>query len=701
MLEMHLPAANTPNVLTVLNGPDRRLRLIALLTAIPVVIVFLRLSEMQSSTKQLLVPNRGAVRSSLEQIPARNGRIISSDGRILAQDIQTFSLLVHYRWFETPAHPQWLRGEALRMLTPKERRQRESVLAAEQAVLARREELWQELVKCSGLDHAKLTERFAKRQRQVVELRKSVEDQRDAASHEAVAGDPSSPATTWWEAGARTVWRAITTSPRPALEEPLILKEELDHHEIVGGLPLAAAAEIESHPERFPGTRVRLSGRREYPLGTTAAHIVGFRFNDDVARSGVLTSTSSGQAGIERSYERHLRGIDGLRRIWQDRRGETVRTEVVKEARVGRDVVLNLDCGLQTEIEHVLDKALTRIRSTPEAAVPASAGGSIVVLDLRSGAVLASASAPRFDLNQAANRDASLWDGLAEDAATPMFNRVISAALPPGSVFKTVTAAAILQSDKIDPDEPFDCVGYLNRKDRHRDYIFTHFGVGHGPTTLTTALAESCNVYFFRAARLLGPQPMLTWAERFGFGQRTGIDLPSESSGNLPSNAAGADALGISIGQADVTATPLQVVRATAAIANGGRLVTPHVVRGSGPVRDDSESVRPLLRSHMIEQLEPVHLDRMREGLEQVVSHPRGSGYKTVRHAHIDIAGKTGTAEVGGDRPDHAWFAGYAPADDPQYAFVVVLENAGSGGQAAGPVAKASVDALLHGGFFR
>jgi penicillin-binding protein 2 len=295
-------------------------------------------------------------------------------------------------------------------------------------------------------------------------------------------------------------------------------------------------------------------------------------------------------------------------------------------------------------------------------------------------------------------RDPAFWKAIASAETRPMFDRATSAALPPGSVFKAVTAAALLDSRRINPDEPFECAGYLNRKDRHRDYIFRHFGVGHGPTTMNSALAQSCNVYFFHTAKILGAEPIISWAERFGFGRPTGIDLPSETAGHVPMNSRSADSLGIAIGQADLTASPLQVVRAMAAIANGGRLVTPHVVRGSGPQAGGS-SVRPLLRSDPVPRLTSDMLVRLREALEQVVSHPLGSGYKSVRHPKIAIAGKTGTAEVGGDLPDHAWFAGYAPADDPMVAFVVLLENAGSGGQSAGPVARQTVETLDRLGF--
>ncbi|MDQ3330879.1 MAG: penicillin-binding transpeptidase domain-containing protein, partial [Planctomycetota bacterium] len=449
--------ATEASTTAVAESPDGRLRVFVALISLPLLAVFLRIAELGVNRNGLLQASNGAVRSVLEPIPARDGRIISSDGRILAEDVETFSLLLHYRWFERPADPAWLRGEALRSLTQPERRDLAMVLAAEEIALARREALWASLVEISGLSIEELQRRFTDRQREIVELRRTVEDRRAASLFSSAAQETAPPATTWWEAAGRHVWRAVTTSPRPIVEEPLVLAEELDYHEIATGLPLAVAADVESLPERFPGTRVRVSSRRRYPLGATASHVIGYRFhNADAIGASESPTTSVGQSGVERSYDRHLRGIAGLRRVWLDRRGETIRTAIERQPRVGRDLVLNVDAGLQTEIEHLLDEAIAGVRKAAEAPVPDTAGGCVVVLDLRSGAILASTSAPRFDLALAADRDPELWKKVLSDKAMPLFDRVTSAALPPGSVFKTVTAAALLDSRRIDPDEPFD-----------------------------------------------------------------------------------------------------------------------------------------------------------------------------------------------------------------------------------------------------
>ena len=345
-----------------------------------------------------------------------------------------------------------------------------------------------------------------------------------------------------------------------------------------------------------------------------------------------------------------------------------------------------------------------------------------MVMNVQTGAILAAVTAPRFNLQQIAHPTEQEWQAITSNRKQPLFNRVTRMAIAPGSVFKTLSAVAMLESRQLDPDKEFYCQGYLDKPTQHRCFIYRHFGVGHHDITLNDALSQSCNVYFFNAARKLGPQPFVNWASQFGFGKPTGIDLPGEQSGNLPSPAGKqivgskiqlasanrslprwypGETLGLAIGQAKLTVTPLQIVRMMAAVANGGFLVTPHVVQGTGPrivgeKGDRSINISPYQEPRRIPALTDDTLQRVREGLERVVSHPRGTGYKTVRLKQIPIAGKTGTAEVGVNKKDHAWFAGYVPADSPKYAFVVVLEHAGSGGKAAGPVARKLVQTMLQ-----
>jgi penicillin-binding protein 2 len=285
-------------------------------------------------------------------------------------------------------------------------------------------------------------------------------------------------------------------------------------------------------------------------------------------------------------------------------------------------------------------------------------------------------------------------------------------AIAPGSVFKIVTATALLESKTVMPEEPFFCNGYLAGKGddgkgdcppdaqgtvpfsgigRWRCDIFTKQGIGHGETTLSDALCVSCNVYFFHHAARLGCDPLVDWAERFGFGRPAGVDLPGQSAGILPNpenirrlerhDWRTADTQALGVGQGSLTATPLQIAVLLAAVANGGKLVTPHLVQ-----RIDTEDLE-FPPPHPIPGLHAETLERLREGLQRVVSDPAGTAHDTVFMDDLTVAGKTGTAETG-DGPPHAWFTGYAPAEDPKVVIVVALEHDGEGSPAAGPIAK-------------
>ncbi|HEX6983880.1 MAG TPA: penicillin-binding transpeptidase domain-containing protein, partial [Planctomycetaceae bacterium] len=439
------------------------MRLFAGVVTLPLLAVLVRLGDLRSDAGGLLDGTSEPTRAVLETIPARDGRILSSDGQILAEDVETFSVLVHYRWLERPADPTWLRSEALRALSPIERRDQNAVAAAERDVLAKREALWESLVRLTGTNREELFSRFARVQEKVSAVRRAVEEARRRPAPQP-SNREGATSETWWRLVLDEVAEAVTSPPGEDRTEPIVLAEELDHHEIAAGLPIAVAAAIESAPDHFPGTRVRVSSRRRYPLGATAAHLIGYRFPGSAStEDGDPDAGSVGQTGVERAYDRHLRGVDGVRRVWLNRRGEPARTETIREPRVGRDLVLHVDIGLQTEVERFLDAAVAAAKSPDaEPPIPESAGGAVVVMDVRSGAVVAAASAPRFDLSRAAARDRRLWEEVLTDPQRPLFDRVCAAALPPGSVFKIVSAVALLESGRIDPDLPFECVGYLD-----------------------------------------------------------------------------------------------------------------------------------------------------------------------------------------------------------------------------------------------
>jgi penicillin-binding protein 2 len=710
---------------------------------LPITVIAARLVHLQGRLTSTFVSGFEWTTESVEQIPTCDGRILAADGRVLAQDVRRLDVHVHYRWLEEPANQTWLRQQAHSRLKKTERRDRSLVEIEQQHVLRMRKRLWQDLANLTQTTADSLSPKRHRIQERVERIVGSVtrrRDERRRELHDRTRGNALNPDETWWRRAWQTVVVTLTTSLTSPDVAPVEVREEREYHPLIENVSLDVAAEIESHPNRFPGVRIHLSTDRVYPYGALAAHVIGARKPvDDVAAKPTRRELAQGErvdtdpgdrigiTGVESSYDRHLRGRRGLKRVVKSRRGEIVWTETIREPRPGGDVVLTLDLPLQSQMENLLDSMPARAtKTTPEEDAAASeesktpqnasAGSSIVALDVRTGEVLLAVSSPRYDLNLLLRPDFERWQRLLDDPRRPFFPRATQMALPPGSVFKALTSVAVLESRVFGPNELIHCQGFLHHPDRFRCY----HSIGHGDMDLSDAVCRSCNVYFFSAAERMGPGPIVEWARRFGFGQPTGLDLPRERGGNLPSPEAGSpsgaakkrseharqptwhngNTLQLAIGQASLTVTPMQVARLMAAIANDGYLVTPHVVRDTGPtfVRDDRQERTSHREPYPIPGLSPGTLARIRRAMQKVVADPRGTGYKTVRLDEVRIAGKTGTAEVGPGKEDHAWFAGFVPADNPRIAFAVVLEHAGTGGRFAGPVARKLVAAMLERG---
>ena len=650
-----------------------------------------------------------------EILPARDGRILAG-GVVLAADEDLYSLEVHYRWLENPPAESWLRRHVRSALTRQERQDDQLVRRMRRERQQQHEKLWQELEAVTSTSAEELEQRRQSIQQAVGRVADDVNRRYQARWQ---ADDPSPDA----EAGllmrlAERIRDAVTTPPRRIHEERLVVREEEDYHVILTDLPMEIAAAIQAQPQRFPGTRVRVATQRRYLQQRLASHVVGARTPlREQEREGLHDRLSfapgdwiprRGRSGVEFSWDHRLRGTPGLRKIVRNRRQQIVESSIVHTPVSGEDVPLTLDPRLQARAESLLAAALRGIRLNDEDPQPTPTAGCALVMDVQDGQLLAAASAPDFDLSLFSAGTQDDWDRLNSDPRQPFLSRITSAELPPGSVFKPVIAAAALEERLQTPDAPFYCQGYLQQPNRHRCLIFRRNGVGHDDITLHRALAQSCNVYFFDIARRGGTQPLSTWSRRFGFGHLTGVDLPFERSGAVPRTSASdssqgqetsqREALGLAIGQGQLTATPLQIVRMMAAIANGGWLVVPHVATLQGVAqRAGAADVTPRdLTRRRIRRLHKETLNAIREGLTAAVQQPFGTGYGTVRLENVSVAGKSGTAETPGDRPDHAWFAGYVPADDPHFAFVVVLEHGGSGSRAAGPVARELVRAVMQ-----
>lgn len=709
--------------------PGVRVFLLGLILVVPLLAVSGRLLFIQMMNAEHFYSQFGKTTESFESIPSRDGRIVSIDGRVLALDVERFDLQAHYRWLEEPPNPRWLKQQALTLLEPVERRNREKVEAAQEKVLARRQQLWDELAQVMKTSPEELQTSCRDVQRRVETIIESV-NERAAQKEEASSSDDSDVETqaATEQDQLQKFWTlfkdALTRPPRRPRRERIVVREELDYHTLASGIPREIALAITAHPERFPGIHIQVATLREYPQKTLAPHEIGIRHRIDEktlkARQQRFPEGDPldykegdriGKMGVERTYDRYLRGLRGLKKVVRNRQGEIIRTEIIREPKSGDDVVLTLNTGLQDQVQDLLDESLQELRvgteEQPAEQTDPAAGGCIVVLDVRTGAIVATASAPRYDLNLLLHPTPEEWQAVLNDPRRPLFPRATQMMLPPGSTFKALTSIALMESGKVDPDEPFICRGYLDRPDRHRDYVYRHFGVGHNELTLTRALRESCNVYFFQAARTMGPEAIHHWADQLGFGKPTGIDIPGERGGHLPDPSPPksekkspwypGDTLGMAIGQSRLTVTPLQIARLMAVVANDGEMVVPHLAHSVVPSAESSTTTRQMISypRRYVSGIHPGTLERVREGLIEVVAHPRGTGYKTVRLKEVTIAGKTGTAENGGGKNDHAWFAGFVPAQRPKYAFAVVIEHGGSGSRVAGPVAQKLVRAML------
>lgn len=749
-------------------NPGVRLLGLFLLISVPLLIICGKLATLQAfQSEDFIAGFESRVTESFKPIETTDGRILI-DGRELARDIATYELKVHYRWLEEPPDGLWLRARARERLSKEERSDRDRVDAAQQEVLAERQRMWARLATAIGVSEKQFASQRAATQARVERIVKLVEQNRDRrATKESEAEQQRRNEALDKETILGAAWARLrtelTTPPKRRRREPITVREEFDYHVIAQDLPYEKVAAVVTRPELYPGVDFAMRTERDYPEGSLAAHIVGTRqpVDDEEIKEladASLNETSgqsngsdlqvgdrTGRTGVERSYDRYLRGQRGLERIVSNSAGEIILREVVRQPQPGADIDLAVIEPLQRHAESLLDTATSSspikwfpdgtdeshaeaqraIAETTETAAKPT-GGCLVAINIHSGQVLCAAAAPRFDLKLLVDHNEELWAALQRDKRSPMYPRVTSMAVAPGSVFKTLTAIAGLENGTLDPEEPVFCRGYLKTPKRHRCYIYRHYGVGHSDLTLVDALCKSCNVYFYTVGQEMTAGPLVAWSDRLGFGRPTGIDLPFESGGHLPRpNAAqtitlanfeetattaetpinkktqtpwyDGDTLGLAIGQSRLSVTPLQIARLMAAVATGGEIPTPRVVRA---IRAPGASDQPLSETLITPQKERVSLSEktlkyVRTGLEKVVASRGGTGHRTVFTKEVSIAGKTGTAETGSGR-DHGWFAGYVPAEEPQIAFVAVLEHGGSGGRVAGPLAKSLVEEMLR-----
>jgi penicillin-binding protein 2 len=456
------------------------------------------------------------------------------------------------------------------------------------------------------------------------------------------------------------------------------------------GLTLEDVAKVEEWKLELPGVIAEVEPQRVYPTSRFAAHLLGYvrEASDEQLRQGRhRRGEMVGQTGLERLLDEHLRGKDGGERIEVDAMGRAVRLIQQSEPHPGAQVVTTVDRRIQEAAEKAME----------------GHAGAVVVMDPRNGDVLAMVSTPAFEIDRFTGTiDRSAWLRVVQDPNFPLLNRAIQSQYAPGSVFKIIVAAAGLQEGTLTPLDRTYCngefhLGPVTFKDWKEG--------GHGAVDLHRAIAQSCNVFFYQAGLKIGAGMIARYARAFGFGAPTGVALQSEKYGLIPQPSVrrerrgwpAGETVNMSIGQGAVLVTPMQVARFMAAVANGGVLWRPRLVQRverpeKGVVYSDSGEVN----GHV--QLSPVVWEFLRRGLWAVVN-DGGTG-AAARLPGLDVAGKTGTAQTIAKSKaslgqDHAWFAAFAPFQDPEVVVVVLVERGGKGGQIAAPIARKILKAIF------
>ncbi|MDD5208515.1 MAG: penicillin-binding protein 2 [Elusimicrobiales bacterium] len=442
----------------------------------------------------------------------------------------------------------------------------------------------------------------------------------------------------------------------------------------------------------YPGVDVIVEARRYYPFGAYLSHLVGYIGKMDpkewASRSrdkNYSMDSRLGKAGLEQMYEKELKGKDGGIYLEVDSRGKLNRVLESRKWVPGADIFLTIDSKAQAAAEEGLKKSI-------------SGKGAVVALDPRTGAIIAFASAPDYDPNMFV-LSGSEREGLPAGKTLPEFNVALQGSYPPGSIFKIITAAAILESGRVGTDEKFYCPGYYDAGSR----VFKCWDKkGHGQVSFIDGLAKSCDVYFYNAGQRAGALAIEKQARAFRLGQISGIPLSGEKPGNVfgPSLRAAkksywfiGDTLNQAIGQGETLMTPMQAAGEIAAVANGGVFHRPYYV--DRIVKSDGQLFyqgKPETLSRI--QLKDSTWQLIREGLRSVVEAGTGQAGKI---AGAEIYGKTGTAQNPQGK-DHAWFVAYATVNDEpsKIAVAVLVEHGEHGASAAVPIAKAVIEAALR-----
>jgi penicillin-binding protein 2 len=466
-------------------------------------------------------------------------------------------------------------------------------------------------------------------------------------------------------------------------------------------MTLRDATLVESRRLDMPGVMIQVESQRNYPGGLIASHLLGYVGEisadqlekpefDDLHQGSIV-----GQYGIEKSYDRHMRGTAGQKNVEVDALGHEKKSSVVEKPQAGNDLYLTIDARLQKLAEDLLGEEQ----------------GAIVALDPNNGDILAMASRPAFDPNVLSRElTAKQWVEIVQDEGRPLNNRASQGQYPPGSTFKIPMAVAALETKTMSPSSTVHCTGgYQFGRRLYRDWK----AGGHGYVDLHEALVHSCDVYFYSIGQRMGIDVMAEFGKDFGLGRPTGVELPSERSGIMPTPAwkqkvkreswLPGETISAAIGQGFVTVTPLQMASMMATVANDGVNYRPRLVRAVMDRSTGNLQELPAVPRGKV-NAKPETFRIIKSALADVIT--KGTATRA-KSSIVTIGGKTGTAQVAALRTgpeesipkrfrDHAWFVAFAPVESPKIAVAVLAEHMGHGGAAAAPLAKEVIEAYMN-----
>ena len=482
----------------------------------------------------------------------------------------------------------------------------------------------------------------------------------------------------------------VRTEINKNFSQPIIIAENLDYQ---------TALKLQLITNDLPGFSIEIRAQRNYLYGSMLSHILGYvaPINEkellQYPEYGPIDLI--GRTGIELYYEKELKGRDGQRKIEINALGQSKKIINQSFPEDGQDIILTIDLDLQEYINIILKKYIKLANSK---------AGTIIISNPKNGEILAMLSYPSYDNNIFIQGNDSEYQRLSQDSDKPFIFRALVGEYPPGSIIKPLLAIAGLSEGIITPQTNIFSSGGI----RISQWFFPDWKEGgHGNTNVIKALAESVNTFFyyigggFKDFEGLGHQKIRKYLSKFGLTKKTGIDLPGEKDGfiatpewkkdykNEPWYIG--DTYHLSIGQGDILVTPLQVASYTMALANNGTLFVPHIVK----VLQDSVDATIKNKSLQIadqDLFDVEYFELIKKGMREAVI--RGSA-RQLNDLEVKVAGKTGTAQVGGNKSPHAWFIGFAPYDDPEIALTILIENGGEGSSVAVPAAKEIISFLF------